>query len=68
MTTEKKQTMTLYAIYCNGSCYENMVYSLKAAEKIAERLIASNGKQKIEIARYDRSDLSDYFEVVKVFN
>ena len=63
-----KSTMIIYAIYCNGTCYENMIHSLKAAEKIAEGLLEINGKQSIQIARYDRSERSNYFEIVKQYN
>ena len=61
-------TMIIYAIYCDGFCHENMIYSYRAAEKLARRILQTNPMRNIQIARYDRSECSNYFEIVKHFN
>jgi hypothetical protein len=60
-----KSTEMRYQVEANGFVHENLCYSLNEARKLARRL-AKKGLRGVQIARYDRSGCSDYYEIIEV--
>lgn len=65
MSRDHTTTAMRYQVEANGHVHESRCYSLKEARTIA-KLLKSKGCTKVQIARYDTSDKSDYYEIVEV--
>jgi len=62
-----KTTDIYYQVEANGFVHESMCFTLKEA-KILAKTLQGRGCSQIQIARYDRSGKSDYYEVIVAMN
>lgn len=60
-----KTTTMRYQVEAAGVVHESRCTSLREARKVAKKLKES-GCWGVQIARYDTSECSDYYEVVEV--
>lgn len=65
MSRKRATTAMRYQVEANGSVHESRCSTLKEARKTAKEL-KTKGCTGIQIARYDTSGQSDYYEIVEV--
>lgn len=67
MKSKGKQTLIVYQVETSRGVHENDAGSLKSATALCKDLVA-RGCAGVQLCRCDRSGVSNYYEVIKVFN
>lgn len=67
MSRDRTTTAMRYQVEANGTVHESLCYSLSEAQGLARALV-EKGLKEVQIARYDRSGRSNYYEVVEVLS